>query len=339
MIDVLKELCLLNGISGREDAVREYIISKIKSFDDCKYYVDNLGNLIVEKKGKKRAKNKVMLDAHMDEVGFMITDIDPDGFLKFSCVGGIDPSVLPAQRVNVNGKVGAIGVKPVHLLEKSEKNKYDEIEKMYIDIGASSKEEAAKYVSPGDGCFFESDFVEFGDALVKSKALDDRLGCAILLDLLGTESEYDFVCTFSVQEEVGARGASVLCAQVEPDYAIVVETTTACDIDGVSHDKQVCRLSDGPVVSFMDRGAIYDREIYKTAFSIAKENGIPVQTKTLVAGGNNSSSILTSHKGVRTCAVSVPCRYLHSPACVINKNDIKPTVELIKLLVKKLCDD
>ncbi|MBQ7654352.1 MAG: M42 family peptidase, partial [Clostridia bacterium] len=248
-------------------------------------------------------------------------------------------SVLPAKRVKVNDLHGVIGVKPVHLLKKDEKNKYDSIDKMYIDIGVSSKQEAEKFVSRGDEIVFESDFVLFGDGLIKSKALDDRVGCAILLYLLKNFSEYDYYCTFSVQEEVGTRGAAVLCGQVNPDYAIVVETTTACDIDSVENHKQVCKLCNGPVVSFMDRGAIYDRDIYKKAFEIAEQNDIPIQTKTMIAGGNNSSAIQTSFGGVKTCAVSLPCRYLHSPACVINSNDIDPTIKLLELLIENLCND
>ena len=339
MIDVIKELCLLNGVSGREEKVREYLINKINTFENCKYSIDPLGNIIVEKRGKNRSKKVVMCDAHMDEVGFMITDITQEGFLKFACVGGIDKSVLPSKRVSVNGVSGVIGVKPVHLLDKDEKRKYDEIENMYIDIGAESAEDAGQYVSRGDDAYFDSEFIEMQNGLIKSKALDDRLGCAILLKLLEEESKFDFVCTFSVQEEVGARGASVLCSQVKPDYALVVETTTACDLDSVEKDKKVCFLSKGPVVSFMDNGAIYDRELYKTAFDIAEENGITIQTKTLVAGGNNSSAIQTSLNGVKTCAVSVACRYLHSPSCVIDTSDIDPTVKLLKAMINKLSND
>lgn len=339
MIKTVKELCLLNGVSGREDEVRDYIIDKVKGFKDCDYCVDNLGSVIVSKRGKKTGRQKIMLDAHMDEVGFMITDITDAGFLKFDCVGGIDNSVLPAKRVKVNETLGVIGVKPVHLLEKDEKSKYDAIDMMYIDIGAVSKDDAQKYVNVGDTACFESEFIEMKNAFIKSKAIDDRLGCAILLKLLEEESEFDFVCTFSVQEEVGARGAAVLCNQVKPDCAIVVETTTACDIESVEQSKQVCHLSKGPVVSFMDRGTIYDRKLYDMAFDVAKENNIPVQTKSLVAGGNNSSSIQTSCSGVKVCAVSVPCRYLHSPACVIDYNDVLPTIELLRAMINRLCDD
>ena len=339
LIDTIKELCLLNGVSGREEKVREYLINKIDKINGCKYYIDNLGNLIVEKKGKNRAKNKVMLDAHMDEVGFIVTDITDDGFLKFDCVGGVDKSVLPSKRVKINEVFGVIGVKPVHLLDKDEKNKYNEIDKLYIDIGASSKDESIQFVSIGDEVYFESDYYEFGDGFIKGKALDDRFGCALLLEILREENDFDFVCTFSVQEEVGARGASVLSAQIRPDYAIVVETTTACDLENVEHNKQVCRLGDGPVVSYMDRGTIYDRQLYKTAFDVAEKNSIPIQTKTLIAGGNNSSSIQQSFTGVKTCAVSIPCRYLHSPSCVISSKDIEPTKNIVKKLLETLCYD
>lgn len=339
LIDTLKKLCLLNGTSGREDNVRNYLVDIIKNIPSCEYYVDALGNLIVEKHGKNRAKNKVLLDAHMDEVGFIITDITDSGFLKFDCVGGIDNSVLLSKRVTVNGLNGVIGSKPVHLLEKEEKNKYVDVKNLYIDIGVSSKEQAQSFVNIGDEAYFESEFFEFGDGFIKSKAIDDRLGCAILLRLLMSESEYDFVCSFSVQEEVGARGAAVICNRVKPDCAIVVETTTACDLENIEHHKQVCSLGAGAVISYMDRGTVYDSKLFKKAFEIAKENSIEVQTKTLVAGGNNSSSIQQSFTGVRVCAVSVPCRYLHSPACVVNKKDIDSTEKIVKKLLEYMCDD
>ena len=339
MTDRLKQLCLLNGISGREDDVRKYIVDKLESFTDCSYRVDALGNVIVEKKGKKTPAKRIMIDAHMDEVGLIVTHITDDGFIRFSSVGGIETGILLGKRVAVNSLNGVIGVKPIHLLDKENAKKISDEKELYIDIGAETKADAEKYVRPGDSIYFVSEFYEFGDGLIKAKAIDDRLGCALLLDLLEKESEYDFVATFSTQEEIGTRGASVLVSQVRPDYAIVLETTTACDLDGIDESKKVCKLGNGPVVSFMDRGTIYDRELYNKAFEVASENNIPIQTKSLVAGGNNASAIHQSFGGVKTLAISVACRYLHSPSCVISSKDIKPTYELLNKMIGCLCND
>ena len=339
MIDVLKQLCLLDGISGREDDVREFIVNKLKTFTNCDYRIDTLGNIIVEKKGRKTPKKRVMIDAHMDEVGLIVTHITDEGFIKFSSVGGIETGILLGKRVHINSIKGVIGVKPIHLLEKENAKKIPEEKDLHIDIGAENKANAEKYVKPGDSIYFVSEFYEFGNGLIKAKAIDDRLGCAMLLGLLEKDSEYDFCATFSTQEEIGTRGASVLVSQVRPDYAVVLETTTACDFDSIDESKKVCKLGNGPVVSFMDKGTIYDRDMYNKAFETANENNIPIQTKTLVAGGNNASAIHQSFAGVKTLAISVACRYLHSPSCVISKKDINPTCELLNKMIGSLCDD
>ena len=339
MYETLRELCLLDGISGREDDVCDYIIEKIKLLNDCEYYKDALGNLIVNKKGKITPSKKVMFDAHMDEVGFIVTDITDDGFLKIAPVGGIEDRILPAKRVKIGSRIGVIGVCPVHLLEFEDKKKIHDIGKMYVDAGFVSKDDALSEIEVGQSVYFDSKYKLFGDGFIKSKAIDDRIGCALLLEILKEDSEFDYTCTFSVQEEIGTRGAKVLSSQVKPDIAVVVETTTACDLDGIEHDKQVCELGKGAVVSFMDKGTIYDRKLYGKIMNIAKENKISVQTKRMVAGGNNASSIHNSYTGVKTAAVSIPCRYLHSPACVVKKTDVQNVLELLRKLRDTLCND
>lgn len=334
---MLKELCLLNGTSGREKAVREYIISKIPA--ECKYTVDALGNIIVEKSGKNRASKKVMLSAHMDEVGFIINYITDDGFLKFTNVGGIDERSVFGRSVGVSGIHGVIGAKAFHHLSSDERNKVPKCEDMYIDIGASTKAEAEKYVSLGDCAYFESDYLEFGEGYIKSKALDDRVGCKILLDILSKEQPYDLTVCFVTQEEIGTRGSAVAAFNVSPDYAIVLECTTASDIPDVPEHKKVCKLGEGAVVSFMDRGTVYDEELYKKAFVLAEEKGIKCQTKTVVAGGNDAAAIHKSGKGVRTVAISVPTRYIHSPSGVAKKEDIEAVEMLAECLAGELADD
>ncbi len=341
VFDFAKELTSLCGISSREDDIRNYIIEKIKDEPTCSYVVDNLGNLIVEKKGKNRAKNKIMLDAHMDEVGLIVCYITDDGYIKFHTVGGINEKVLLGRSVKVNGLTGVIGIKPVHLTDKDKKKDIPSQDDLYIDIGASSKEEAEKFVELGDSVYFDSEWTEFGEKgeFIKAKALDDRFGCAMMLDMLLNEQEYDLVFSFSVQEEVGLRGAGAVTNRVKPDYAIVLECTTASDISGVENEKRVCSLSGGAVISFMDGSTVYLKDLYKKAMTIAKENSIKAQTKTMIAGGNNAGRIHSSANGVRCIALSLPCRYLHSPSCVINKSDVRDVKNMLKKLISEFAND
>lgn len=336
MLEMIKELCTVSGISGREGAVREYIIEKIKDY--AEYSVDPLGNLLVFKKGRNPAKNKVMLDAHMDEVGLIITAITSDGYLRFTKVGGIDTRVIIGRPVKVgdNAVNGVIGIKPVHLVEKSAEADIPKADDLYIDIGVKSKEEAEESVRLGDAAWFADNFVEFGDGFIKAKALDDRVGCAILIKMIQSELEYDAWFSFSVQEEIGTRGAQTAAFTLAPDYAIVVETTTAADISGVKDEKRVCICGKGGTVSFMDRSTLYSRELFDKAFEIAEKKGIACQPKTLVAGGNDAGAIHKSRGGVKVLTVSVPCRYLHSPSCVIKYSDVEESLKLIKAMAEEM---
>lgn len=340
MNGLLRELCLINGVSGDETDVREFIIDKIK--DKCEYRTDNLGNLICFKKGRKTPKNKLMICAHMDEVGFIVTAVRSDGTLAFETVGGIDASVVIGRQVTVKnyrtGKVynGVVGSTAVHNLSKEQREKAPEISGLYIDIGAEDKEDAEKYIDLGDCAYFVSDYESYGGNHIKSKALDDRAGCAMMVEMICGEIEYDTWFVFNVQEEVGLRGARASAFSVAPDFAVVLESTTAADIDGAGGAKRVCEQGKGPVVSFMDRSTIYDKELYRLAFDIAKENGIPCQTKTMIAGGNDSGAIHISGKGVRTIAVSLPCRYLHSASSVIKSEDLDNSRRLVKILAERI---
>lgn len=332
MLETVRELCNLNGISGRENRIRDYIISKITGY--CEYKTDPLGNLLVFKKGKKAANHTVLIDAHMDEVGMIVTGIDSDGCIRFAKVGGVDSRVIIGRNVYIgeNCVPGVLGIKPIHLIKKSEEGDIPSDKDLYIDIGAKNKEDAEKYVMPGDEINFESNFSVFGDGFLASKALDDRAGCAVLIDIIRSETEYDCRFSFSVQEEIGTRGAATAAFSSEPDYAIVVETTTAADICGIKGADRVCICGEGGAVSFMDRSTVYNRDLYLKALETAKSNGIKAQTKTRVAGGNDAGAIHKSRGGVKTITVSVPCRYLHSPCCVCKLEDIESTRDLVKAL-------
>ncbi len=330
MIELLKQLCMLDGTSGDEGVVRDFVISQIKDF--CEYKIDNLGNVIAFKKGKNTPVKKVLIDAHLDEVGLIITHIEESGFLRFKTVGGIDTAALMFRKVLINGKtLGVIGGKPVHLCEGDERKKLPDADSLYIDIGASSKEQATELVSVGDCAVMCSDFTVVKNRVL-SKALDDRVGCAVLIELLKQDAEYDFYASFSVQEEVGLRGAKVAAFSVEPDSAIVIDGTTAADVAGVTAAKQVCRQGEGAVVSFMDGATSYDRRYYNAALS----SGIKAQSKCAVAGGNNAGAIHLSRGGVRTVALSVPCRYIHTANSVCDMSDVIAVRDLSKYMINKI---
>lgn len=336
-LELLEKLCQLNGTSGDEARVRDYIISEISEY--CEYTVDPLGSIIAYKKGKERAKNKVMISAHMDEVGMIVTSIKNDGTLTLSAVGGIDPRVVIGRQVTVseNGINGVIGAKAIHNLSADERKKAPKFDALYADIGVSEKSEAEKLVSLGDRVHFSSEFISFGDGFIKGKAIDDRFGCAVMIELIKSEFPYDCVFTFVVQEEVGLRGARPTAYTVDPDFALVLEATTAADIPLASGEKRCCVLGKGAVVSHMDRSTIYDKELYNISRDIANEQGIGWQTKTMVAGGNDSGAIHVSRGGVRTMAISAPCRYLHSPSCVVKLSDLEDCEKLAKLMIEKMC--
>lgn len=336
MLESLKALSELPGISGREEAVRAFLQERLEGIAACR--VDGLGNLIVRKKGKNRAGKTVMISAHMDEVGFLITHIEENGLLRFAAVGGIDPRVVYGRRVSVGADrvPGVIAGAPVHLLDSEARASAPDLDKLYIDIGAESREQAERLVQIADAAVWDTAFSPFGDGCLKGKALDDRAGCAVVLALLREELEYDLTAVFTVQEEVGLRGAGAAAYGVKPDAAIVVEATTAADIAGVEPAKQVCRLKKGVAVSFMDGHTIYDRGLYDLAFSLAKEKGIPCQPKAAVTGGNDAGAIHRSRGGVPAAALSVPCRYLHAPAGVIAQSDLESALSLLRALSMEL---
>ncbi len=336
----LETLCMLCATSGREHAVRDYILQELKAMQlpPEAVTVDRLGNLLVQKKGKRPAKRRVLFSAHMDEVGMMVTDIHADGTLAFGTVGGIDAAAMAGRQVTVGDKglTGVIGTKPIHHLSKTERTEPIAAKSLCIDIGVDSKEAAEQLVSLGDAVYFDASYREFGDGMIAAKALDDRFGCAILLQLLRQDLEYDLAVAFVVQEEVGLRGAGVAARTIAPEIGIVWEATTAADLPEQSDSQAVCRLGKGAVLSFMDGRTIYDAALYRMAGALCDERGIPWQTKYRIAGGNDAGAIQTAGKGVRVLAVSVPCRYLHSPLCVIRKSDAEACERLALALVSAL---
>lgn len=332
---LLEKLCNANGISGDEGAIRDIIISEIQN-SGAEYYTDNMGNLIVFKKGKNTPKKKLLISAHIDEVGFIVTHITDDGYLKFDEVGGIDRRVVMGKSVTIGKNVnGVIIATPMHLLTTEQRNSVPEFDGMYIDIGAESREQAEKYVSLGDSVQFDSEFMWNND-IITGKAIDDRAGCFIMIDMIKSELEYDTYFSFVVQEEVGLRGAKCASFTVDPDVSIIVESTTAGDIPNVADDKKVCFVGKGAVISFMDRRTIYDKRLVSEALKCADGENVKAQLKQAVAGGNDAGAIQTSKGGVRVLAVSLPCRYLHSSYGLISANDLKSAYSIINAMALKI---
>ena len=334
MLELLKQLCLLNGVSGDEGEVRAFLRAQAEPYADS-IRTDALGNLIVFKKGAKATGNRLLLAAHMDEVGLIITHVTDDGFLKLGFVGGIDrriaigkPVVLGPDRVP-----GIISLKAIHLTDKAELKKVPKTDSLYIDIGAGSREEALKKVPLGTYGSFVSQPEEFGDGFFKARAIDDRIGCAIMLELLKGELPLDVTFAFTAQEEVGTRGAFGAAFSVTPQVALVLETTTAADLPGVDSHRRVCAPGKGPVISYMDGSTIYDRGLFEDLRRLAEDNGIPWQTKEYIAGGNDARTIQRTKQGVRVAAMSAATRYLHAPSSVASVADFKNMLELTRLFL------
>ena len=337
MIETVKTLCALSGVASFEDPVRDYLIEQAKPYaDDMR--VDALGNLIIFKKGAKSTGNKLMLCAHMDEVGLIIKRITDDGYLKFSAIGGIDRRVLIGKRVFVgwNRIPGIIGLKAVHLTTAEERGKVPRLDDYYLDIGAKDKEEAEALVSLGDFAVFDNECMEFGNGMFKAKAIDDRVGCAIMLKMLQRDLPMDCVFAFTVQEEVGTRGAFGAAFSVTPEITLVLETTTAADLPGIKGQKRVCAPGQGPVISLMDGGTIYDKELFHLMCDTADSIGIPWQVKHYIAGGNDSRVIQRTKSGVRVAGLSAAVRYLHAPTSVGATKDFEQMLTLTAAFVDAL---
>ena len=334
MLELLRQLCALNGVSGDEDRVRDFIRSQAAPYADS-LRTDPLGNLIVFKKGKHFGGPRLLLAAHMDEVGVIVTRATDEGFLKFDFVGGVDRRVAIGKPVVLgpDGVPGVIGLKAIHLVSREEEKKVPKTDALYLDIGAADKEEALSLVPPGTYGAFVGEPEELGKSFLKAKAIDDRVGCAVMLELLKEELPLDVTFAFTVQEEVGTRGAFGAAFSVEPDVALVLETTTAADLPGVEGARRVCAPGKGPVISYMDGGTIYDRALFSTLCRLAEEHGVPWQTKSYIAGGNDARTIQRSRSGVRVAAISAAVRYLHAPASVGSIRDFEDMLKLTRLFL------
>lgn len=339
MMKYLKRYCDILGPSGMEDAIREAIIEDIKD-SGAEYETDPMGNLIVFKKGKNRRNKKVLFSAHTDEVGFMIKYIDEEGYLWFDAVGGIDRRVVSGKRIVFceSGINGVVASKAIHMQTLEERGKCEAISEMHIDIGASSREDAKKHITIGDCCTFEPNYEEFGNGLVRSKALDDRFGCAALVAMINSELEYDTYFAFNTCEEIGCDGAKEVSHRLRPDIVIALEATTAGDILGVPKSKCACSVGSGAVLSLMDRSTIYDKELVLLATEVAKEKNIKWQYKNVVAGGNEAGVYQRAATGARVLAISAPARYIHSASNVLSLSDMQAVADLAAAINERSFD-
>ena len=330
---LLARLTQANGAPGQEREVRDLIRSEVEPHAHV-VKTDALGNLLAIKNPDAPGP-KVMIAAHMDEVALMIVGIDKDGYLKFRPIGGVDPRVLVAKSVVVGSKktLGVIGSKPIHLQRPEEREKAFTVQEMVIDIGAKSKEEAEKVVKLGEIAYFTTAYEELGANKVKAKALDDRVGCALAIRLLQEKVSFPLIAAFTVQEEVGLRGAGVAAYQIEPDIALVLEGTTASDVPGTDEHKQATALGQGPAITVMDRSVIPHPQLVQELLALAAEKGIPVQVRRSTAGGTDAGAIHKTRAGVPSGVVSIPCRYVHSPSEMVDMDDVEASVRLVSLVM------
>lgn len=333
---LLKRLTEACAGPGQEHDVRELIHQEVAPLVDS-LQTDALGNLIASKFGNQY-KPKVMLAAHMDEVALMVMSIEKSGLIKFNPIGGIDPRVLVAKSVVIghNKIPGVIGSKPIHLQKPNERKKPINIDELFIDIGANKKDEVEKLVSIGDLAYFTTKFSRIGIDKYKAKALDDRVGCAMLIELLHNQYDLPLYGAFTVQEEVGLRGAGPAAHQVKPDIALVLEGTTASDVPEIPDHKHATSLGQGPSLTFMDSSVIPDPQLVARLMHIADQNNIPVQYRRNTAGGTDAGKIQASRQGVKVAVIALPCRYIHSPVSICSKSDYDNALRLVDLFLKHI---
>jgi tetrahedral aminopeptidase len=340
-IPLLTQICETPGAPGFEQRIRKFVIDTVTSFVD-ELKVDNMGNVITLKKGtlKEPECKKVMIAAHMDEIGFVITHITDNGFLWFHPLGGFDPKTLTAQRVIVHGSkdlVGVMGSKPVHVMSNDEKNKASKIEDFFIDLGMP-KEEVEKYINVGDSVTRERGLIEMGEC-INCKSLDNRISVFILIETLKLLKEfpYDVYGVFTVQEEVGLRGASVAAHHINPDFAFALDTTIAYDVPNAKPQEKVTELGKGTAIKIMDSSAIADYRMVAFMKKVAGENNIKWQPEILTAGGTDTAPLQRmSLMGSIAGAVSVPTRHIHQVIEMVHKGDVVNSIKLLKACTESL---
>ncbi len=337
-INLLNKICKEPGAPGYEQKIRNLVISEVEKYVD-NIKVDNMGNVLAFKKGRKR--KKIMVAAHMDEIGFMVTHIDENGFVFFHNLGGFDPKTLTSQRVIIHGKkdiIGVMGSKPVHLMSIEDRQKIPKLKDYFIDTGLK-KEQLEKIVSVGDPITRERELVEMGDC-INCKSLDNRVSVYILIEMLKeikTAPPYDLYAVFTVQEEIGIRGANVSSLQINPDFGFGLDTTIAFDTPGSTKHERVSSLGEGACIKVMDSSTVCDYRMVRYMKEVAKKDKIKTQLEILPAGGTDTSGVQRMNPGGCIAgAVSIPTRHIHQVIEMVNKNDVEEAIKLLKSCVENL---
>jgi tetrahedral aminopeptidase len=337
-VPLLASICEIAGAPGFEQRVRELVINEIKDIVD-EYSIDNMGNLTALKRGTSSDK-KVMIGAHMDEIGFIVTHIDDKGFVRFHTLGGFDPKTLTAQRVVIHGKkdlVGVMGSKPIHVMTAAERTKVPKTTDYFIDLGRS-REEVIKYISVGDSITRERKLIEMGDC-VNCKSIDNRVSVFILIETLKRLKEfpYDVYGVFTVQEEVGIRGAQVATLQIQPDFGFGLDTTIAYDVPGAAAHEKITELGKGAAIKIMDSQTICDYRMVRYMKELAAKKNLNTQVEILPAGGTDTMGIQRFTAGGSIAgAVSIPTRHIHQVIEMAHKDDIQQSIELLKACIENL---
>jgi len=339
---MLRELSEAAGVSGREEAVRKLVLSAVKGHVDS-IHIDPLGSVTAVKRGTEANPLRVLVAAHMDEIGFMVTGFDSDGTIRFASVGSVDDRILPGLRVRIGDAAvpGVILWTPIH---KNQDQSVVKLSSLRIDIGASSKDEASGKVKRGDRIVFDAAFRELEGGVLRGKAFDDRAGCALLIDVLRAGPyPVDVIAAFTVQEEIGLRGAQVVAQTVNPDAAFVLEGTTAHDLPDplaqADDDREInptSRMRGGPVISVMDRSLIVPPRLVAFLRETAEAEGLPYQYKSQLGGGTDGGAIHMANAGVKTAVISLPCRYIHSPLALLHRDDYAAALALIQAALHRI---
>jgi putative aminopeptidase FrvX len=339
-IPQLRILCETPGAPGFESPIRQKIIEWVRDQVD-EYHVDNLGNLITLKRGNRNPDGKkILLAAHMDEIGFVVTHIDEEGFLRFHTLGGFDPRTLTAQRVIVHGEkdlVGVMGTKPIHLMKEEEVKKVPGIHDYFIDLGMG-KEEVSQWVSVGNPVTRERELIEMGDC-INCKSIDNRISVYILIETLSRikNHSFDVYGIFTVQEELGMRGANVIAHQIDPDYVIALDTTIAFDVPGAQAHEKVTELGKGAAIKIMDSSIVCDPRMVRYLKRTAEEKKIKWQPEVLTSGGTDTAMLQRMGKnGAISGAISIPTRYIHQVIEMAHKEDISNAIKLLCASVEQM---
>lgn len=339
LITTQEKLSNLIGAPGHEEKIAEYLLSQVKEYVD-EAWIDPLGNVLAKKEGTHQEGLKILLDAHMDEVGFMVNHIDEKGFLRVDTLGGIDKRVMLNSLVQFqNDKdapvIGVVGARPPHITKEEEREKVPEIRDMFVDIGCSSKQEVQKKgLHIGSVGTFYTKFHKLDDETVIGKAFDDRTACNVLLHVLKLldemEIDHTILANFAAQEEVGGRGAKVGAFRLEPDIALALENTIGSNVPDVPPSKVVTKIGAGPAITAADSSVITPKKILRRLKKAAEKGDISWQYKKPIYGGTDAGRIALTKAGVPSGVVSVPCRYIHGPVGLLKIEDIIDTIHLVK---------